>query len=163
MQLFFFRHGIAEDAGPGVSDAQRALTSAGRAQLAQIGRALQRLGVRPATILVSPLVRTAQTAAIIATYTGGALTTAPDLAPGCGFDEFQRLVRGLGGDQAMLVGHAPDMGDLAARSIGAGDGAIKVKKAGLVAIEYRGRFSAGSATLRYALTPEQLELIGATL
>ncbi len=160
MQLFFLRHGIAEDRRSGGSDDQRALTDEGRKQLALVGRAMQRLAIRPMTLYTSPLLRTKQTAEIVGSITGGQLTLTPELAPGCTFDQIQPLLRQATGDQMLLVGHAPDMGSMAATLIGAGSRAIRVPKAGLVCIEYDGRPRPGSGTLRYLLTPQQLEWIG---
>lgn len=160
MELYFLRHGIAENATMGMSDEERALTGEGRTQLGMVAKAMQRLGVRPTTIFTSPLTRTWETAEIVAPLVGGTLQLAPELAPGCGFDDLQRLLRGVSGSKALLVGHAPDMGALAATLIGAGGNAIKLKKAGLVCVEYNGRPLPGIATLRFLLTPQMLEWIG---
>lgn len=160
MQLFFLRHGIAEDAFNGMTDDERALTDEGRTQLEHIGAALQRLGLRPTTILHSPLVRCQQTAELLQPFIGGTLTMAYELRPGCSFDQLRRLVKDLKGKQTLIVGHAPDMGDLAARLMGAGLGVIHVKKAGLLRVDYNGKPDYGTGELRYALTPDQLVLIG---
>ncbi|MBA3947319.1 MAG: phosphohistidine phosphatase SixA [Herpetosiphonaceae bacterium] len=160
MQLFFLRHGIAEDRHSTGSDAERPLTEAGRQQLAVVARAMQRLAIRPTSVYASPLVRTQQTAEIVVAVLGGTLMLTPELAPGCTFDQLQPLLRQASDDQMLLVGHAPDMGSLVAALIGAGGRAIRVAKAGLAGVEYDGRPRQGSATLRYLLTPQQLEWIG---
>ncbi len=160
MQLFFLRHGIAEDRRSTGSDAERSLTEAGRQQLVLVARAMQRLAIRPTTVYSSPLVRTQQTTEIVVAGIGVQVTLAPELAPGCTFDQLQPLLRQASGDQTLVVGHAPDMGSLVASVIGAGGRAIRVPKAGLVCVEYDGRPRPGSGTLRYLLTPQQLEWIG---
>ena len=122
---------------------------------------MSRLAIHPTTIYTSPLVRTRQTAEAIIVATGGTLIEAPDLEPGCTFDRLQPLLRQAGGEQVLLVGHSPDMGNMAAALIGAGSGAVRVAKAGLACVEYDGRPRQGSGALRYVLTPQQLEWLGA--
>ena len=66
MQIYILRHGIAEDAGPGQSDSERALTSEGKKKLRNVLRAAHEAGVTPALILTSPLKRAVQTAELAA-------------------------------------------------------------------------------------------------
>ena len=88
-ELYLIRHGVAEERGEAwPDDAKRPLTQEGMAKLRRAARALERLDVALDVIVTSPLVRTRQTADIIA---GGleSLTrtssTAESLAPGGGF------------------------------------------------------------------------------
>lgn len=161
MQLYFLRHGIAEDAGPGMSDDERALTTEGRTQLKVIAKAMQRLAIRPNNIFTSPLVRTRETAEIVVPVVGGTLHVAPELAPGCTWEQLQRVLQQVKGQQTLVVGHAPDMGSLAATLIGADGNAIAVKKAGLVRVDYDGKPVVGIGLLHWVLTPQQLAWIGA--
>ena len=66
-QLYLIRHGVAEERGEAwPDDAKRPLTQDGMAKLRQAARALARLDVALDVIVTSPLVRTRQTAEIIA-------------------------------------------------------------------------------------------------
>ena len=46
MELYLFRHGIAEDAPPGRSDASRALTAEGRQRTAAVAKMARHAGRR---------------------------------------------------------------------------------------------------------------------
>src|SRR5690606_37069686 len=59
-RLVLLRHARAEDEGA-AGDQMRALSLAGRAQAAQLGAALQRVGLRPHLVLCSSAMRTRQT------------------------------------------------------------------------------------------------------
>ena len=64
MELYLFRHGIAEEAGPGHPDPKRALTDEGRKKVAEVVKAVRRAGVEPSLIVSSPYVRAVETAQI---------------------------------------------------------------------------------------------------
>ena len=64
MRLYFLRHASASDVAP--SDAERKLTKEGEEESRMAGAALAELGVKPARIFSSPLVRARQTAQIAA-------------------------------------------------------------------------------------------------
>jgi hypothetical protein len=84
-ELYLIRHGIAEEQGEAwPDDAKRPLTQEGAAKLRKAVRALARLGVSLDVILTSPLVRTRQTAEIVAAGFDPKphLVTADSLAPG---------------------------------------------------------------------------------
>ncbi|MDP9311263.1 MAG: phosphohistidine phosphatase SixA [Chloroflexota bacterium] len=159
MKLFFLRHGIAEDATGGQRDADRALTPAGRAQLAQIAHALQRLGVKPQVVLTSPLVRAVQSAEIVAPVVGAPVEAVDELKPGCTLEHLQRLLRRYGQQPIMLVGHEPDFSALAAHLINAEERTLKLKKAGLIRLEVDGQLHPGHGRLTALLTPKMLLLM----
>jgi phosphohistidine phosphatase len=159
MKLFFLRHGIAEDAHGGMSDAERALTEEGREQLGRIARALLRFGVKPDIVLTSPLVRATQTAEIVAPVLESPIEIVPELQPGCGLEDLQGLLRRYDQDAIMLVGHEPDFSSLAARLINADERGIVLKKAGLIRVEVDGQPKAGRGRLSGLLTPKMLLLM----
>lgn len=83
MELFLLRHGIAEDAGHGLPDAERALTREGKDKLHRVLRRAAQAGVKPSLILSSPLKRareTAEIAAEVLEYPGEIVRT-PTLTP----------------------------------------------------------------------------------
>ena len=66
-QLYLIRHGIAEERGDAwPDDSKRPLTERGISRMRKIARALEHLGVTFDVLLTSPLVRTRQTAEVIA-------------------------------------------------------------------------------------------------
>ena len=134
------RHGIAEERSTALPDADRALTALGRSRTRAVAEALVRLGLAGSQGLSSPLRRARETAQI-ASEVGllglespgfvfdGAFAPGGDPVPVIAAlrqrplpDAPQRLI---------IVGHEPDLGDLAAWLIGAPPGAIGLKKAGV--------------------------------
>jgi len=95
MQIYLLRHGIAEDAKPGQSDADRALTSEGRDKLRRVLKRARAADVSPTLILSSPLRRALETAEIAKNVLDlkddivrtGALT--PDSSPAAVWDEIR--------------------------------------------------------------------------
>src|SRR5437763_13741841 len=66
-EIYLVRHGVAEERGDAwPDDAKRPLSEDGMARLKKAARGLDRLGVSIDVILTSPLVRTRQTAEIVA-------------------------------------------------------------------------------------------------
>ena len=155
MELYFLRHGIAEDAGPaGTGDAGRRLTKEGIAKMRAEARGLRRLGVSIDTLLSSPLVRAHETAEIVAKELGVELQLADALAPGC---DAQRLFDLLGehraAERVMVVGHEPDFSAM----IGAltGGSRVQLKKGGLARVDME-VLEPGAATLVWLLPPKVL-------
>lgn len=159
MNLYFLRHGIAEDAHGAMRDADRALTGDGREQLADIARTLGRLGVKPDLILSSPLVRARQTAEIVAPVLGSPMEIADELQPGCTLDDLQRVLGPFSRESIMLVGHEPDLSSMAARLINADEQGIVLKKAGLICVNVDGITRRARGRLTALLTPKMLQLM----
>jgi phosphohistidine phosphatase len=67
MQIYLLRHGIAEEARPGRTDAERALTGEGKERLRRV---LRHAGTAPAAILSNPYRRALETARIAAEELG---------------------------------------------------------------------------------------------
>lgn len=156
------RHGPAEDVAESGRDFDRALTSAGRTRVRRVADLLVSAGEAPARIFASPLVRTQQTAAIVAEVAAlPAPTRADPLAPGYDARAFLDglLAAPEANDRAMVVGHEPDMSDLAHYVLrdaagAAGFGLVGFEKAMVVAIDVQG----GVATLARVLDPRELKL-----
>jgi phosphohistidine phosphatase len=158
-ELYLVRHGVAEargDAWP--DDAKRPLTEGGVARLRKSARALSRLGVSIDVVLTSPLVRTRQTAEILA----AALNPRPTivnvdaLAPGGSqanvLTELEKHVRR---GRIGIVGHEPGIGELAARLVGMRH-ALEFKKGGVCRIDVDTLPPRGAGQLRWFLTPKVL-------
>ena len=112
MKLIIVRHAAAIERSAEISEEQRYLTSEGRAYIRTTARTMLKKGVEPGLILTSPLVRSVQTADILAEalcYIGPVIA-ADELSPG--FDE--TALKGLlekyqPVDELVLVGHEPDL------------------------------------------------------
>src|SRR6476659_2719557 len=66
-ELYLIRHGVAEERGDKwPDDSKRPLSADGISSMEKAARGLARLGVRVDVLLTSPLVRTRQTAEIVA-------------------------------------------------------------------------------------------------
>ena len=157
MLIYILRHGIAEDAGPGQSDADRALTPEGRKKLRNVLRAAHEAGVTPALILTSPLkraVQTAQLAAEILEYRGELLRTKalePGGHPRMAWDEIR-----VHKDEPsiLLAGHEPLFSSLTAYLLGCPDLQVEFKKGALACVEMD-RFGAEPhAVLKWFITPK---------
>lgn len=124
--LWLLRHGEAAEGSP---DAERPLTDKGEQQARAAGRALEKLGVRPAACLTSPKLRAADTARIACEELGVEPQLEPKLAGGP-FDP-EALAAGLG-DHVLLVGHDPDF-SMAVHSLTGAQ--VRMKKGGLAGVE----------------------------
>ncbi|MFQ6538485.1 MULTISPECIES: phosphohistidine phosphatase SixA [Aphanothece] len=154
-ELLLLRHGIAAERRPDHPDQARALTPEGRQRTAAVLSQLHRLGVGADRLLSSPLVRARQTAELaVAAGLAPAVTLTDALAPGG--DPLPLLADLAAGGRLLLVGHEPDLGDLAARLIGAPPGSIALKKAGLAVLDLPTPRTPGQACLRLLLAPRQL-------
>jgi phosphohistidine phosphatase len=163
--LYLVRHGIAQEAPAGMSDADRALTADGARKMTRIAAGLRRLGVAPDVVLASPLRRAEETASLLAAALAPdrPVEIYPALAPGHAAAE---LVRGLQAyrqaRRIVLVGHQPDMGQLASFVVSGSTSiaAMPFKKGGVAAIRVASLSRHPSGVLEWFLTPKQLRLIG---
>jgi phosphohistidine phosphatase len=159
LQLYLIRHGIAAERGDEYpDDSKRPLTGRGIARLRREVRGLEALGITFAEIVSSPLTRTRQTADLIAgsmkskpsVVTSDAL--APAGTPGAVMQEIARHARK---GSLALVGHEPNLGELAARLIGARV-RLEFKKGGICRIDFETLPPKGTGHLRWFLTPRML-------
>jgi phosphohistidine phosphatase len=165
VQLLLVRHAIAEQRGDAwPDDTQRPLSDEGRVKMVKQVKGLGALDVRVDEILTSPLVRTRQTADILAHGLSGRprVTEFPLLEPGHRpKDVFAALADFSKRSTLAIVGHEPGMGELLAALIGARQ-PVPFKKGGAALVEV-GMLppSAGSAALIWFLTPRALrKLVG---
>lgn len=160
MELYILRHGIAADVGQlgARNDAERPLTAEGRDRMEQASIGMRRMDLKLDQIVSSPLVRTRETAEIVAEALGAPLALAPELAPGCTLALLQEALRPYRNcERVLIVGHEPDCSFLAGTLIGTGR--MLFKKGSLASIELNRLDSAGG-TLRWLLTPALLRMLG---
>src|SRR2546428_3640454 len=121
-EIYLIRHGLAEERGDSwPDDAKRPLTDEGISRMRKSVRGLVRLGVTCDVVLTSPLVRARQTAEIVAAGLSPRppLVSADSLAPEGSFAAvIADLEKQARRTCIALVGHEPNIGELAARLIG---------------------------------------------
>lgn len=139
MNLYLLRHGIAEEGGTGIEDADRSLTAEGRRKLRQVLTAACDAKVSLDLIVSSPLKRALQTAEVARRtlkYKGEILKTKA-LEPGGSVQQVWDEIRDYRDKGCiMLVGHNPLFSQLAAFLLGSADVQIDFKKGGLMKISF---------------------------
>ena len=161
IEIYLVRHAIAAERGAKYPDDRlRPLTAAGARRFATSVRGLASLGVTIDLVLTSPLARARETSALLAS---NLKTKKPPieqldaLAPG---GRHAAIVEAISRHakrhrRLALVGHEPDLGELAARLIGA-RGNIEFKKGAVCLIDVDAATPGGPGTLRWSLPPRVL-------
>ena len=157
--LYLVRHAIAAERGrQWPDDAKRPLTHKGAARMRQIVLGLRELGVEFDLVLTSPLVRARQTAELLI---AGARSKPPleqtdALAPGePPVKVAAMLAKHSGRCSIALVGHEPDLGELAAWLVGARE-PFEMKKGGVCRIDVESLTSRRPGALTWFVTPKML-------
>lgn len=164
MKIYLIRHADAVDAGEGgVKEAERYLTVKGRADMRRVAEKLAALGVNFDGVLTSPLVRAVQTAEIVAVALGfsGLVEVCRALEAGRWKPRSIAKVltnRSLSGSYA-LVGHNPDMEEIASALLNVPEGAVPFQKGAVCLIEVDGAPFSGEARFRWMLQPKGLRLV----
>lgn len=167
MLLYLLRHGVAVDreAPDCPPDPQRPLTREGseKARLAIAG--LRRLGVKPGTIVSSPLLRAMQTAEIAAELLGHAkdkIRRTPALEPSADPADLLRELAKMKAEEVLCAGHAPHLDELIAHAVGARTPFTSLKKSGAACLEFES-FAAGRGMLLWLYPPKVLRCLGEKL
>jgi len=159
IELYLIRHGIAEERGPEwPDDAKRPLTRKGELRMREEASGLAALGVTLDLVLTSPLMRARQTAEIVARGLPGKprVEVIDSLSPASAYSAFVKdLAAHAGPSRVGCVGHEPDLGQLAARLIGAAR-AVELKKGAICRIDLDGLPPPGPGVLRWLATPRML-------
>jgi phosphohistidine phosphatase len=157
MELYIFRHGIAEDARPGDADANRALTGEGREKVAQVVKLARRAGAQPSLILSSPYLRAIQTAQIAVEGFGykGDLVKTEALVPHGSVEGVWTVLREHRDESAtLLAGHEPLLSQLVGYLLASPGLRVEMKKAALVRIDVATFGVSPRGTLRWMITPK---------
>jgi len=163
LELYLVRHGLAAERGKDwPDDSKRPLTPEGIARLRKSARGLTAIDVTFDQIVTSPLVRARQTAEVLAEGLKGKppIVTADSLAPaGSSAAVMQEIARHVRNPRVALVGHEPNMGELAAQLIGARM-PLEFKKGGMCRIDFDVLPPKGTGMLRWFLPPRVLRRLG---
>jgi phosphohistidine phosphatase len=164
-ELYIMRHGLAalRAAATVLDDAKRPLTPEGRQKMRGIAAGLANLGLDVDWIVSSPLVRAVETAELV----GQALASKPPLElcdalrpGGSGEALITFLAKRRDRRRVLVVGHEPDLGELAARLIGAGRNAsMPFKKGGCCLITFTLFPPKSPGRLIWWLTPRVMKRI----
>jgi phosphohistidine phosphatase len=164
-ELYLIRHGVAEVRGEAwPDDTKRPLSDEGMSRLRKSARGLAELGVSFDVVLTSPLVRTRQTAEIVAAaYDPRPPIVAVDsLAPGGAFAAvIADLEKHARRSCIALVGHEPGIGEVAAKLVAARHPFV-FKKGAVCRIDLESLPPGGPGSLRWFLTPKILRSIRRT-
>lgn len=117
MDLILWRHAEAHDAAPEQDDLSRGLTTKGERQAARMAHWLNHVLPATARVLVSPALRTQQTAKAL----DRKFRLCEALAPGRSAADLLQAARWPQSREAVLVvGHQPTLGQVAAHLLGEG-------------------------------------------
>jgi phosphohistidine phosphatase len=163
MELYLIRHAIAEESSARGTDADRALTSDGKAKMRRCAEGLQAIDVRLDLILTSPYRRAVETAEIVARALGGTETQVlAELAAGANIDSLLAALRPYRQVESLaLVGHQPDLGLLASQVMTGSPSTcpLAFKKGGVACFEIGAPRGPLRGELVWLMTPRQLRAL----
>ncbi len=155
MEIYLFRHGIAEDRAPGGRDEDRRLTDEGRQKLRRVLERAQAAGVSPSLILSSPLKRAVETAEIAARELGyeGKIVRSDSLTPDSSPSEVWTEIRIHRDEKAILLaGHEPLFSATVAWMLGSSHAMVEFKKGALVRVDVSSLGAEPKGILQWMLT-----------
>jgi len=160
--LYIMRHGLAVARGSVrfSDDAQRPLMPEGKERMREIAEGLNRMGFEVDWIVTSPLVRAVETAEIIAESLASRVPVdvCEAMRPGGSAEGvIAFLAKRPNRTRVLVVGHEPDLSELAARLMGAGSHAnLGFKKGGCCMISFDEFPPRNPGQLMWWLTPRLL-------
>ena len=161
LELLIVRHAIAfeRDARRWPDDGERPLSPQGIARAQKGAAGMKQLVTRPSRVLVSPLVRAQQTAAILTEVAGWPRASeCAELAPGVAPEALLATLRRMAEPRVAVVGHEPGLGRLVAASLpGTAAGqAFRFRKMGAALLSFPGGARAGGARLEWLVPAKVL-------
>ncbi len=164
MRIILFRHAPAEARDPErwPDDLLRPLTSRGESRGRRAARGVLRLEPGVTRVLTSPALRALDTAMLLSLELEPAHKprTLASLAPGGAWRETLRALAHEPADSVVvLVGHEPDLGQLAGVLLFGAPATLPLKKAGACSIDAEAPES-GAGRLRWFLAPATLRRLG---
>jgi phosphohistidine phosphatase len=152
MELLIVRHAIAfeADARRWPDDGERPLSPQGIARARKAAAGLKKLARAPARVLVSPLTRARQTAAILSEVAGWPKPIAcAELAPGGSPESLLGVLKRLSATRIAVVGHEPGLARLLGASLPGSPAAqgFRFRKMGAALLTFPGTARARGARL----------------
>jgi phosphohistidine phosphatase len=161
-ELYLVRHAIAAERGSEwPDDTKRPLTERGISRFKEAVKGLRHLDVSVDEIFTSPLVRARQTAELLAAGLEGKppVKVLEALAPGHSFTSvMSQLARVAKRRRVAVIGHEPDLGEMAAHLIGAGR-ALAFKKGSVCRIDIGSIASKRAGSLIWFFPPNVLRQV----
>jgi len=160
MDLLILRHGEAGRSSLSPGDSKRSLTSEGRQEIVDLSSGLYSLKIKLDGVFTSPLLRSKQTAEIVAKSLKykGEIKELDCLKPEGNRLEFYIILSKLKQDSTILaVGHEPYLSEMISEAISQSGCRINLKKAGLAKIKVTSTLPKIKGELRWLLTPRHLK------
>ena len=158
-ELYLVRHAIAAERGDEwPDDTKRPLTERGIGRFKEVVQGLRAFDVGIDEVFTSPLVRARQTADLLAAGVEGkpVVKQLDALAPGhTAASVMTELAKAARRRRIALVGHEPDLGELAAHLIGA-QRALPFRKGGVCRIDVAALTARRPGSLQWFLQPKML-------
>ena len=152
MELILWRHADAEDPGP-QGDLARVLTKKGRKQADVMAGWLRPRLEGKWRVVASPAARAVQTVAAL----GNGYEVAPAIDPTRSAGDLLRLVRWPDGDNTIVVGHNPTLGEVAAQLVGGAECEVVFRKAAIWWFATRERDGRMETVLKVVMDPSMLD------
>ncbi|MBI5216520.1 MAG: phosphohistidine phosphatase SixA [Ignavibacteriae bacterium] len=158
MHIYLLRHCEAAEFAP--NDLFRPLSEKGESQALVVGKALQKLNVRPDVIISSPYARTRQTSEIIQEELRiNDVSISDFLVPGSDPRQMIQQLNGQNFSAPLLVGHEPQLRAMLSQLIShSAMTDILFTKGSLGCLSVPKPIFAGKGTLHWLLTNEQMQL-----
>jgi phosphohistidine phosphatase len=160
MMIYIVRHAWAYHHGDArwPDDSQRPLEAKGAKRFRRVVERLVEGGFDPAIVATSPYVRCRQTADIVAELVAGSpeVVELEALQPGSDFEALVDWTRRQDGASVCWVGHAPDVGRLAATLVSDEGAGLRFAKGAAAAIRVDGTVGRESGELCWLTTAKML-------
>jgi phosphohistidine phosphatase len=164
MELLVVRHAIAfeRNARRWPNDAERPLSPHGVARAREAALGLKRTTPRPARVLVSPLRRARESAALLTRFAGWPeATQCVQLLPDASPEALLALLARARDRRLAVVGHQPGLGRLLAACLPGGEAAaFELRKMGVALLSFPGLARAGRGQLVWLVAPKMLRAAG---